>query len=304
MILTGQFRDYFGEDALPAIDASNKIHLAKRMRTAVAPKILQFKKSSRPIEQSAGHTGVGNFREIPEGGAVEADQPYPLPSKTFTHKRYGLSVICSRDLIEDDQFELITDSTKDLAHSEVNSREIQAASIFNDGFSTNGYDGVPLFSASHPLHYAGGLQSNLFTTAMALSVTALQEAIIEMYGMVDDTGKPISFEPNILLIPPKLMYKAPEILRGKMRSDTANNTENVFDVSEGGLPQTIVWRYLTSTTKWFLIDRDNKLMWYDRVKPYTKHWVKDETESGYYARRYRASYGHSNYMGTFASNPS
>lgn len=304
MIIRGQFSDYFLDTALPAIDASLKLNLEAKRRAAVAPKIFQVKTSSRSIEQSAGHTGVGRFREIPEGGAVEADQPVALPSKTFTHKRFGLSVVVSKDLIEDDQFELIGDSVKALAASEVDTREIQAASVINDGFSTNGYDGVPLFSASHPLYHSGGTQSNLFSTAMALSVTALQEASIEMYSMVDDTGKPISLKPSILLIPPKLMYKAPEIIRGKMRSDTANNTENVFDVMEGGIPMPLVWRYLTSTTKWMLIDRDNKLIWYDRVKPYSKHWVKDETESGYYARRYRASYGHSNYLGTFASSPS
>lgn len=301
MLFTGQFKDYFGVDMLPAIDASHKLNLDARRRSAVAPRIFQFKKSNRPIEQSAGHTGIGRFREIPEGGAVEADQPYALPSKTFVHKRYGLSVVVTRDMIEEDRFELIADSVKALAHSEVDGREIQAAAVFNDGFATNGYDGFPLFSASHPLHYAGGVQSNLFSTAMALSVTALQEATIEMYGMVDDTGKPISFEPNILLIPPKLMYKAPEVIRGRLRSDTANNTENVLDVMEGGIPQPIVWRYLTSNTKWFLLDRANKLTWYDRVKPYSKNWTKDESESGHYARRYKSSVGYSNYMGTFAS---
>lgn len=303
MIFTGQFKDYFGIDMLPAIDASLKLNLEAKRRAAVAPRIFQFKKSNRPIEQSAGHTGVGRFREIPEGGAVEADQPYALPSRTFVHKRFGLSVVVTADMILEDRFQVIADSVKALAASEVDGREIQAAAVFNDGFSVNGYDGVPLFSASHPLHYAGGVQSNLFSTAMALSVTALQEATIEMYGMVDDTGKPVSFEPNILLIPPKLMYKAPEVLRGKMRSDTANNTENVFDVMEGGLPQPIVWRYLTSTTRWFLISRDNKLVWYDRVKPYSKHWTVDASESGHYARRYKSSVGASNYMGTFASSP-
>jgi hypothetical protein len=161
-----------------------------------------------------------------------------------------------------------------------------------------------LFSASHPLHYIGGVQSNLLTVAMALSHTALEEAGIQMFGMVDDTGKPVSFTPDRLVIPYQLMYKAPEILRGNMRSDTANNTPNVLNATEGGLPTTMVWRYLTSATRWFLISNDAKLIWYNRRPPYSSSWTDDKTESGYRARRYRCSYGHSNYLGCFASNPS
>lgn len=302
MIIRGQFRDYFFQTQLPAIDASLKIRVGDRMRSAVAPLVFKVKTSKRSIEQSAGHTGIGRFREIPEGGAVESDNPLPIPSATFTHRRFGLSVVVTRDLIEDDQFDLINDSVRSLADSEVDTREIQAASVFNNAFTTNGYDGVPLFSANHPLYYVGGVQSNLFSTAMALSVTAMQEAAIEMAMMVDDTGKPVKYTPNKLLIPPKLMYKAPEILKGAMRSDTANNTINVFGYGEA-TPRPIVWRYLTSSTRWFLLDNDTRIIWYDRVKPYQKSWVNDATESGYYARRYRCSFGHSNYLGTFASSP-
>ena len=131
MIIRGQFKDYFFDTALPAVDARLKLDLTANRRMAVAPRILTFRDSSRSIEQSAGHTGVGRFREIPEGGAVESDQPVPLPSKTFTHSRFGLSVVVSRDLIEDDNFNVIEDSVSGLAASEVDTREIQAASIFN-----------------------------------------------------------------------------------------------------------------------------------------------------------------------------
>jgi phage major head subunit gpT-like protein len=304
MIIRGQFADHFFETELPAIDATLKMSLAENRRASVFPKIFQVKTSNRSIEQTTGITGVGQFREIPEGGAVESDQPVRIPSKTFTHKRFGLSIVASRDMIEDDKHEIIQDSVRGLAESEVDTREMQAASVLNDGFSVNGYDGVPLFSASHPLQYAGGTQSNLMTVAMALSHTALEEATIQMFLMVDETGKPIKFTPDMLVIPPQLMYKAKEILGSSMRSDTANNTTNALTAIEGGMPQQVVWRYLTSATRWFLISKKNRLIWYDRRKPYRAAWVKDETESGYTARRYRCSYGHSHYFGTFASNAS
>jgi hypothetical protein len=304
MILRGSFPDYFNTTAKPAIDKRLNKALRTKMRAAVMPRIFQQLSSSREIEQSVGHTGVGQFRKIVEGAAVTSDQPRPIPSKTFVMERFGLSIIVTRDLIEDDRFNIVADRAVHLANSELDTREMQAASVINDGFTVNGYDGVPLFSASHPKHYQGGVQSNLLTVGMALSHTALEEATIQMYSMVDDTGKPVSFTPDMLVVPPSLMYKAPEILRSQMRSDTANNATNALNVMEGGLPQTIVWRYLTSATAWFLMSRENGLAWYNRRAPYTQTWTDEPTESGHYARRYRCAFGHSLYFGAFASNPS
>jgi hypothetical protein len=69
-----------------------------------------------------------------------------------------------------------------------NTKQVKAADVFNNGFSTSyvGGDGAALFSASHPTIGAGN-QSNLLSAA-DLSEASLETALISISKIKDDRG--------------------------------------------------------------------------------------------------------------------
>src|SRR6202043_3520696 len=92
------------------------------------------------------------------------------------------AVPTSIEIVEDDEWSLISTMHRDLGWSANETRELDAVGTFNNGFSGSflGPDAVSLFSASHPLYKAGGVQSNLMTAAdldsysLQLALTAFE----------------------------------------------------------------------------------------------------------------------------------
>jgi len=298
-IARAQFGNYFLTTMLPSINAKLKSQL--EMQPELRPLFLQDMTSTRSIEQSAGHTGVGKFRRKSEGKAIEFDNPVQKIPKTYVHESYALGVAFTFETIADDKFGLVNDSVAALAESEVDTTEMQGASIFNDGFTVNGYDGVPLFSASHPLEKAGGVQSNLLSVASDLSASSLEDAMVEYNLMTDATGKPIRRSAQYLLTSMYNEYNAIQITMSPDRSDTANRAINPLKHSDGGMPQPKMWRYLTDPDAWFLVGQRNGLRWFWRERPNSDNWVEHSTKTGNYVRIYRASWGYDHYFGIFAT---
>jgi hypothetical protein len=262
MMIRGQFSDFYMETMLPAIRA--KIFEAQRRKEPKAPKIFRIESSTRSIETTI-------------------------------------------DLVEDDKIGLVGRMATELGNSEVDTREVQAASVFNNAFSTGDYvgrDGAALCSASHPLYKAGGNQSNILGVAADLDVDSLELALTDWELMKRSNGQQVSLPTPRLLIAPANRWRAHEILKGTMRSDTANNTVNAFKFAEDGpVSDIIVWSKLTDADAWFLVapPESTGLVWYWRVKPYTRGFFDDRNERGGTIRRYKASWGFDDYIGVFGT---
>jgi phage major head subunit gpT-like protein len=85
------------------------------------------------------------------------------------------------------------------------------AYVSNSGAGPTGYDGVPLFSASHPHGTAaGGTQSN--TGSLALSAANLDAVIATMAGYMFENGTPMQVTPTHLRVGPKLAMAARAII--------------------------------------------------------------------------------------------
>lgn len=298
-IARAQFGDYFLTTMKPGINAKLKaqLELMPEFRTVLFSEMT----SNRSIEQAVGHTGVGQFRRKTEGRAIEFDNPVQKIPKTYVHESYAIGVSFTYETIADDKFNLVNDSIAALAESEVDTTEMQSASVFNDAFTVNGYDAVPLFSASHPLEKAGGTQSNLLSVASDLSPSSLEDAMVEFNLMTDATGKPIRRSADILLTSPYNEFNAIQITMSPDRSDTANRATNPLKHAEGGMPQAKMWRYLTDPDAWFLCCKRNGLRWIWRERPNTDSWVDPNTKNGNYVRIYRSSWGYDHYFGLFGT---
>lgn len=140
-------------------------------------------------------------------------------------------------------------------------KEIKAAAVFNNGFSTfKTGDNVALFSASHPI--TGATFSNLAGTASQLNETSLEDAIIAIQGFVDDRGNRINAMPKKMLVPRQLQFTVKRLLMSTGRTGTAENDINAV---KDAMPYS-VWQYLTSTTSWYILtDVPDGFKYFQRV---------------------------------------
>lgn len=298
MQVTGNYTDFYGDTMLPALRAV--IDRGYRARPPKFSQIFNMNPSTRSIEQFSQVSGVGRFTQLSEGGKIRYDQPVQGFKSTFKHVRYGLAVPTTIDVVEDDEWSLINTMHRDLGWSCNETRELDAVSTFNNGFTSgvNGPDGVPLFSASHPLYKIGGLQSNLMTAA-DLDIYSLQTAMTAFELQKRPSGEFIHITLAKLIVHPNNRFVAYALTKSDDDPSTAARSVNPLKGAEDGMPSTFVWQYLSSTTAWFISGepQDTGLVWFDRKKPYTKSWTDDETEVGVVGMRYKKSHGWNNYIG-------
>lgn len=303
MIVRAQFPDLFLTDMLPALD-----ELIFQKFDPYPPqfsKIFRVMSSNRAIEQTTQLSGLGLFPVVTENGNVTYDQPVQGFDKTYQHDQFGLGFRASRIMVDDDKFGIIKKMASELGRGARETLELRVASHFNNAFTAGAYagpDGVALCSASHPQVKVGGTQSNT-TTASDLDVTSLQLALTAFRTMKDSAGKKIRISPQKLVIPPQLEFVAAEILKGNMRSDTANNTVNAFKQREqfSSFSDFMVWDYLTDDDSWFILSdkSDTELRFYWREKPNTYHDVDFDSRAVKTAMWFRYSSGWSDYQGVY-----
>lgn len=303
MQVLGNFSYFFEETALPALRMMVKKEYDDN--PPLYTELFNVMGSEKSIEQFAGVTGFGLLREIGQGEDVQYDQGMQTFPKTFKHKRFGLGFKTDRTLIEDDNWGLISFFSSELGRSVAHTREIMAASVFNNAFTAGTYagpDGQALCSTAHPIIKTGAMITNLGTSAQ-LSVTSLQLALIDFGLQRDDSGKLIRCEVDKLLVHPWNQFTANEIVKSDMRPDTNNNATNALKYAAAGLPKPFVWNFLTSQYPWFLLAKPKKtgLVWFDRKNPYTTGTVDHDSEAAKTAMRFRNSYGFRHWRGVYGN---
>lgn len=300
-----QYPDLYFASQLPALNKlTNKEY---DLFPPQFPRYFNVQSSSRSIEQDTGVGDIGLLVEVPENGKVQYDTLQPSFPKTYTHLDYNRGYALSHQLQRDDKFGLADAHAKGLGRSGRITPEILAASHFLNGFSGsfNGPDGKPLFATDHPKE-SGGTQSNRPASGVDLSIFALEQGIIAMRGLTSDKGKLLMLPPDELIVPPSLMFRASEILRGTMRSDTANNTINAFrNISDMGSFQNFsVWDYVASAPRaWYLKAKTSLtgLKYYWRERPALLTHFEFESRAAKSALWMACSSGWSFWQGTYGS---
>jgi Mu-like prophage major head subunit gpT len=303
MIIRGNFSDFYLSTMLPAI--SRLIGDRYRQYPTIFTRIFNTDSSSRSIEQFSGISGVGLAAQIDEGTPVRQDLPVQGFDSTFTHTKHGLSIPITKETVSDDKFGLVKKMTRSLVRSIKETRELRAASHFNNGFSGSflGPDGKSLFASDHPLYKSGGAQSNILSAAADLSPTSLQLALTDFYTMKTPEGFFQMVPAKNLVYAPANHFNAVEIVKSDKRSDTANNATNALKEARDGLPELIMWPHLSDPDAWFLTSDpdDTGLVWIDREKPYTDRWYDELAETMYEIMRYRASSGWNDFNGAYGT---
>ena len=214
----------------------------------------------------------------------------------------GFSI--TEEAVEDNLYaSLSARYTKALARGMSYTKQIKAAAVLNNGFTAgyNGGDGVPLFSASHPL-VSGGTNSNIPAVAADLNETSLENAVIQISQWVDERGLLIAARPVKLIVPPSLQFVATRLLGTKLRVGTADNDINAIE-NNGSIPQGYsINHFLTDADAWFIkTDVPNGLKHFVRSPLATGMDGDFDTGNMRYKARERYSFGWSDALGMYGS---
>jgi hypothetical protein len=286
--------------------------------------IFNMETSTKQFEDEVEFSGLGPMQLKDEGTSVLYQDAIQGGTKRYLHSTFALGCRSSWELYEDDQYNIIKQVPKALARSSVFSREQQAATVFNNGFSNPGVagtinttDGVGLFNTQHPLLggpaattvapgianiiSAAGTYPNRPTTDVDLSVTALQLMFNMFRRMPDSQGMPIIIRPKYLVIPPELKWIAIEILGSPNKPYTSDNEINAL-LAEG--LSFFVYTYLTSQSAWYaLADKESHFL-----KFFNRHMLDQDYADDFDTRSLkqiaweRYSYGATSWIGVWGSN--
>lgn len=229
------------------------------------PKFMETKRSSKRFEKEQEMSGFSLAGVKDEGDAVNFARLTQGFQKEYNHTTYGLGAIVTREMVEDDQYGIIKQIPRLLAEALARTEETQATSVLNNGFDTayTGADGQTLFSTAHPNSgSSGGSQRNRPTTAVDLTQTSLEAAILDIMDFRDANNQRMTFNAKSLVVSRSDFFNATKILETKYKVGAADNDVNVVSNMNINLVAT---NYLIDQDAWFLTtDATNGLTFYIR----------------------------------------
>ncbi len=231
------------------------------------------------------------------------------------NRTWESTISVDRAAIEDDQYGQIAMRVKQMAMSASSAIDILTFGALEAGAATACYDGLPLFSANHPLGKNSGLpagvpptQSNLGSDA--LSAASLQNAITAMMRTRNDQGRPMGVIPDTLVVPPELYWEASQLLNSAFFPDPPPiGTQNLAMNPLKGLLVPVVSPFLNSPSNWYLLDtkRAVKAIILQMRKDFEFDALEQNSETGFlrdeffYGVRARYNAGYGDWRSAYAS---
>lgn len=257
--------------------------------------LFQTKKSDKSEEIIQEMRGIGTALGKGEG------EPTPMFgfgdafATRFKHQYFACGSIMSRAMIKDNLYpNQVPRIAEQLKQSLREAKNIQAASVLNNGFTAIRSDGVPLFSTLHPI--STGFTSNTLTTPTPLSEAGINDVNILIQNQRNQAGQLVNYKPKLLVVGPENQFTASVLLGSKYRPSTPNNDINpIVDIGifPGGYT---VNNYLTNEGAWFvLLDVDDALVHFEREEVYFNIHTEPSTDNVLTTAAERYSFGCANH---------
>ena len=269
--------------------------------------IYETETSERSFEEETKLSGFSAAPVKNEGSAIAYDNAQEAWTTRYTHETIALGFSITEEAIEDNLYDSLSARyTKALARAMAYTKQVKAAAVLNNGFSSSypGGDGVALFSTAHPL-VSGGTNSNTPSTQVDLNETSLEAAVIQIAAWTDERGLLIAAKPKKLIVPPALMFVADRLLETELRVGTNDNDINAIK-NMGAVPEGYtVNHFLTDTNAWFLTtDVPNGMKHFVRTPLQNSMDGDFDTGNVRYKARERYSFGWSDPLGMWGSSGS
>lgn len=229
---------------------------------SMLPVLFSMQESSKAVEHDLEMGDIADFE--PFQGSIPYDDTGEGYKVDYTHLEYARGIKIERRLVLNDQYSVINRRPQALGLAAYRRRETDGASVFNNAFNASivGGDGVSLCNSAHPSKVGGANQGNVSTDSF--SPTGVETARQTMTQFKSNRDNVITVKPDMIVVPLQLEEKAFELINSKGKVDTAQNNANFHQ----GKYKLVVWNnYLTSSTKWWMIDSELMkmfLLWFDR----------------------------------------
>jgi len=269
--------------------------------------VYETETSERSFEEETKLSGFSAAPVKNEGSAMAYDNAQEAWSTRYTHETIALGFSITEEAIEDNLYDSLSARyTKALARAMAYTKQVKAAAVLNNGFSSSypGGDGVSLFNSAHPL-VSGGTNSNTPSTQVDLNETSLEAAVIQIAAWTDERGLLIAAKPRKMVVPPALMFVAKRLLDTELRVATADNDINAIK-QMGAIPEGYtVNNFLTDPNAWFLTtDVPNGMKHFVRTPLQNSMDGDFDTGNVRYKARERYSFGWSDPLGMWGSSGS
>jgi len=266
--------------------------------------IFDKENSDRAFEEEVMLSGFGEAAVKPEGSGVQYDDANETFTARYTHETIALAFSITEEAVEDNLYDSIAKRyTKALARSMAQTKQIKAANILNNGFSSGtGGDSQYLLDTDHPTIAAPSGLANEPSTAADLNETSLEAGLINIGNFKDERGFKIAARGMKLIIPADLQFTAERLMKSSQRVSTADNDINALK-NMGMVPQGYtVNNFLTDTDAWFVkTDVPNGLKMFERAAIKTAMEGDFDTGNMRYKARERYSFGWSDWRGIYGS---
>jgi hypothetical protein len=259
--------------------------------------IFETESSDRAFEEEVLIVGFGNASVKTEGQGVDFDSASEGFTARYTHETVALAFALTEEAVEDNLYDRLgARYTKALARSMAHSKQVKAANVLNNAFSSSflGGDGKSLVATDHPLA-GGGTLSNRPTSFVDLNETSLENALITISTYVDDRNMTLALQGAKLVVPPQSQFIADRLIETPGRVSTADNDINAVR-NMGLLPQGYaVNHFLTDTDAFFITtDVPDGFKHFERTPISTSMEGDFDTGNVRYKARERYSFGFSN----------
>lgn len=253
------------------------------------------------IEVEMKMLGLAQIRT--EGGPTATDTMGQRIVTNYVHKYVALSFSLTRQAIMDNlyktKFPLMVRALK---KSMAQTKEVLAASVLNNGFSSSFPigDGQALYSPNHPID--GSTVANTPSVSADLNEASLEAGIISIQQFRDQANLIVQTKPVKLIVPPQGQFVAERLLGSAFRTNTGNNDAsaiyNVLAIPQGYR----VNQYLTLPNSWYVInDADNGFKHFVREPIETDVYTDFSTDNLLAKAVERYSFGVSNFRCSYAS---
>ena len=306
-------RSSIAKELLPGLNAVFGIEYTN-VDNEHAP-LFDVENSDRAFEEEVLFTGFGSAPVKGEGAAVQYDDAQEGYTARYTHETISLAFAVTEEAMEDNLYDTFAKlRARGLARAMANTKQVKAADVFNNGFSSSylGGDGVALFSTAHPTVGSGNQSNTLGATD--LSEASLETALITIAKAKDDRGILIGLQAESLHLPPDLAFTADQILNSTLSTTTVTNsttgvtnTNDINSIRNQGLVPGgfFVNRRFTDTNAWFIkTDCPNGTKMFVRAPLQTKMEPDFDTGNLRYKARERYSFGWSDWRGFYGASGS
>ena len=263
--------------------------------------LYEIESSDRAFEEEVLFTGFGAAPTKGEGAAVVYDDASESYTSRYTNETVALAFAVTEEAMEDNLYDTFAKlRAKGLARAMASTKQQKAAELYNNGFTTNQGDGVPMFSAAHPVTGTGTVTN--ITTAAAIAEGTIEAAIIQIQKTTDDRGILVGASGVSLHVPTDLLFTADQLLNTPGTTGGANNDINAIR-HLGVLPDGFyVNRRFTDVNAWFIkTDVPNGTKMFNRTPLQTKMEPDFDTGNLRFKARERYSFGVSDWRGWFGN---